>query len=66
MLDKETNEYFMKAPVVDILKVVLSNKVVLLEGPSEYILFDMFYKKISGHSYVDDKIDILDIRGLKF
>ena len=66
MLDKETSEYFMKAPVVDILKVVLSNKVVLLEGPSEYILFDMFYRKIFNHSYVDDKIEILDIRGLSF
>ena len=66
MLDKETNDYFMKAPIIDILKIVLTNKIVLLEGPSEYILFDKFYRKIFGHSYIDDKIEILDIRGLSF
>ncbi len=65
-LNDETCRYFLKAPVADIIRYVLANKVILVEGPSEYILFDNFYKKIVNRGLYDDKIAVIDIRGLSF
>lgn len=65
-LDKETSEYFLKAPPADILEFVLSAKIILVEGPSEYILFDNLYQNATGSSLDQDKIHVLAIRGLSF
>ena len=65
-LSKETSDYFLKAPTASIIEFALSQKVILVEGPSEYILIDKFYKKITGNSPEKDGVQIIDIRGLSF
>lgn len=62
----DTAKYFMKAPPANIIEFSLSDKVILLEGPSEYIMFEKFYASLAGHSPEDDNIHIMDIRGLSF
>lgn len=65
-LDKETSKYFLKAPPAGILEFILSSKVILVEGPSEYILFNNFYRDTIGKCLSDDGVHVLAIRGLSF
>lgn len=65
-LDVETSNYFLKAPPASVLEFILSPKVILVEGPSEYILFNKFYNEITGSTLEDDSITVIAIRGLSF
>ena len=65
-LNPETSSYFLKAPPAGILEFVLSSKVFLVEGPSEYILFDKFYKDVTKKTLEEDGVHVLAIRGLSF
>ncbi len=65
-LNEDTVDFFIKAPPANILEFTLSKKVVLVEGPSEYILMEKFYKDMYGSLPEEDDIHIMDIRGLSF
>ena len=65
-LSKDTSNYFLKAPPAGILEFVLSSRVILVEGPSEYILFDKFYEEVTGRKLDSDNVHVMDIRGLSF
>ena len=65
-LPEDTAKYFMKAPVTGILEFTISNKVILVEGPSEYMLFERFYESTIGKKPEKDGVHIVDIRGLSF
>lgn len=65
-LSKDTSDYFLKAPPAGILEFVLSPKVILVEGPSEYILFEKFFKESTGTDLDANDIHVMDIRGLSF
>lgn len=65
-LSDDTAKYFMKTPPAGIVEYTLSRKAILVEGPSEYMLLDRFYKQVTGHTPETDGINIIDIRGLSF
>ncbi|MBR3459734.1 MAG: AAA family ATPase [Clostridia bacterium] len=65
-LSDETAKYFMKAPPASIVEYALSRKAILVEGPSEYMLLERFYKSIAEHSPEEDDVHIIDVRGLSF
>ena len=65
-LSSETAKYFMKAPPASIVEFALSQKAILVEGPSEYMLMEKFYESIVGHLPEEDSVHIIDIRGLSF
>lgn len=65
-LDRSTAKYFMKAPVANIVEFATSSKVILVEGPSEYMLFEKFYIAVAGHKPEQDNVHIIDVRGLSF
>ena len=65
-LDESTAKYFMKAPAASIIEFAISDKVILVEGPSEYMLLEKFYLDITGHQPEQDDVHIIDIRGLSF
>ena len=65
-LSLETAKYFMKAPVANVIEFSLSSKVILVEGPSEYMLFERFYETVTGEKPEDLNVQIVDIRGLSF
>lgn len=65
-LSQDTAKYFLKAPVANIIEYILAPKVILVEGPSEFMLFDRYYKIITGHELEKDNIHVMDIRGLSF
>lgn len=65
-LSNSTAKFFMKAPDNNILEFVLSNKVILVEGDAEYMLFDSLYSKVTGRNLDDDNIHVISVGGTSF
>ncbi|WP_298940613.1 AAA family ATPase [uncultured Psychromonas sp.] len=65
-LTNETSKFFMKAPNHNILELVLSEKVILVEGDAEYILMERLYEIVKGHSASQDGIHIISVGGTSF
>jgi putative ATP-dependent endonuclease of the OLD family len=63
-LDPETVSYFQKLPGYDTLRMVLADKIVLVEGPSDEIVFERVFKDIHGKNPMECGIDVLSMRGL--
>lgn len=65
-LNDNTANYFMKAPPACIVEFTLSPKTILVEGPSEFTLFEKFYQAVTEHMPEYDNVHIIDVRGLSF
>lgn len=65
-LSKSTAKFFMKAPDNNVLEFVLSNKVILVEGDAEYMLFDALYSKETGRSLEEDFVHVISVGGTSF
>lgn len=65
-LSSETAKFFIKAPNHNILELVLSKKVILVEGDAEYILMESLYEKVTGNSPAEDGIHIISVGGTSF
>ena len=65
-LSQDTTKYFLKAPVANIVEYILAQKVILVEGPSEFMMFERYYIAVTGNSPENDNVHIMDIRGLSF
>ena len=65
-LSEETAKYFMKTPPASIVEFALASKTILVEGPAEFMLFELFYQSVAGHEPEKDNIHIIDVRGLSF
>jgi len=63
-LDPETVSYFKKLPGYDTLRIVLADKIVLVEGPSDEIIFERVFQDIYGKLPMQCGIDVLSMRGL--
>ncbi|PPF64179.1 ATP-dependent endonuclease [Clavibacter michiganensis] len=63
-LSKDTVDYFRKLPGFDTLRLVLARRVVLVEGPSDELLFERFYSDRWGRRPIDDGVDVFSMRGL--
>ena len=61
-----TVNFFNKQTNSNLLQFVLSNRVVLVEGPSEYILLDYFYFFIHNKHPHEDGVSIISVNGLSF
>lgn len=65
-LTSNTAKFFIKAPNHNILELVLSKKVILVEGDAEYILMEALYKKITGSIPADKGVHIISVGGTSF
>ena len=65
-LDNSTAEFFIKAPDNNILELILSKKVILVEGDSEYILMNLFFEKIADQKLADSNVHIISVGGTSF
>lgn len=65
-LTSETAKFFEKAPDHNILELVLSDKVILVEGDAEYILMERLYQNVTGRLPTDDGAHIVSIGGTSF
>jgi len=65
-LSDETKEYFMKLPGYDTLRVILSPKSILVEGPSDELIVQKAYKVKYGKLPQEDGVDVVSVRSLAF
>ncbi|MBI3776197.1 MAG: AAA family ATPase [Gammaproteobacteria bacterium] len=63
-LSKDTVSYFQKLPGYDTLRIVLADKIVLVEGSSDEIVFERIFRDIHGKKPMECGIDVLSMRGL--
>jgi recF/recN/SMC N domain protein len=65
-LDKETVKFFNKTSNQNILNFILSNRSILVEGDSEYILLEKMYEIVNSSSPSQDEIMVVSVSGLSF
>lgn len=65
-ISEDTSDFFIKSPSSDILRFILSKKVILVEGAAEYILLEKFYELIEKEKIDNNGISIISVNGLSF
>lgn len=65
-LNPDTYDYFMKLPGFDTLRLILSKKAILVEGPSDELVVQRAYKDKFGKMPLEDGVDVITVRGLSF
>lgn len=63
-LNPETVSYFKKLPGYDTLRLVLASKIVLVEGPSDEIIFERVFRDRYGKMPMEFGVDVLSMRGI--
>ncbi len=65
-LPLDTKEYFMKLPGYDTLRLILSAKIILVEGPSDELIVQKAFKKEHGKMPLEDGVDVISVGALAF
>jgi len=60
-LPKDTDLFFKKLAGFDTLRLVLAEGVVLVEGPSDELVFQRGYRDAKGHLPIEDGIDVISV-----
>ncbi|MPT47972.1 MAG: DUF2813 domain-containing protein [Sphingobium sp.] len=64
--DGTTRDYFMKLPGHDTLRLILSKRTILVEGPSDELIVQRAYQKKHGKMPLQDGIDVISVNSLAF
>lgn len=59
-------EFFVRADDNAFLQLLLSPKVFLVEGATEFLLLPMFYRQITGSSIEADNISVISCNGISY
>jgi len=65
-LSKDTASFFVKAPDNNILELILSEKVLLVEGDAEYILMESLYSSVTGEELDGADVHVISVGGTSF
>lgn len=65
-LDSETVAYFKKLSGYDTLRVVLADRVALVEGPADELIVQRAYRDQTGKTPMEDGVDVIAMQGLAF
>ncbi len=65
-LNEDTAKFFMKAPDNNILEMVLSKKILLVEGDAEFILMEALFYKVTGEKFENSDIHTISVDGTSF
>jgi len=65
-IDENTVKTLKRLPGYDTLRLVLAQKVILVEGPSDELVLKKIYRELKGCLPEEDGIDIIVIRGIGF
>lgn len=65
-IDEGTQKYFRKLAGFETLRLILSDKAILVEGPSDELIVQKAYmKKHNGHLPIQDGIDVISVKGVQ-
>ncbi len=65
-LNDETKSYFTKLPGFDTLRLILANKVILVEGPADDLIIQRAYMDKHKKLPINDGVDIISVNSLAF
>ena len=65
-VDKEVAEFFVRADDNAFLQLLLSKRVFLVEGATEFLLLPEFYKQITGCTIEQDGISVISCNGISY
>ena len=65
-ISEETANFFVKADDNEFLQLLLSKKVFLVEGATEYLLLPKFYEMKTGRTVENDGISIISCNGISY
>lgn len=65
-LSQDTYEYFKKLPGHDTLRLLLSTRSILVEGPSDELVVQKAFIVEHGVSPLERAVDVISVRGLAF
>lgn len=65
-VDETVADFFMKADGNAFLQMLLADKIIFVEGATEYLLMPYIYKKLTGRSLEADKISVISCNGISF
>ena len=65
-LNPDTQDYFKKMAGYDTLRLVLSKKSILVEGPSDELIVQKAYFLAKNKLPIEDGIDTISVKGLSF
>lgn len=65
-VDASVAEFFVRADDNAFLQLLLSKKVFLVEGATEFLLLPMFYQQITGHTIEEDGIAVISCNGISY
>ncbi|MDR6871128.1 ABC-type multidrug transport system ATPase subunit [Bosea sp. BE125] len=64
--DSSTQDYFMKLPGHDTLRLILAKRSILVEGPSDELIVQRAYVKKHGKMPLEHGIDVISVNSLAF
>ncbi len=65
-ISKDDADFFMKADNNNFLQILLSKKVILVEGATEFLLLPRIYQQITGRTIENDEINIISCNGISY
>lgn len=65
-LPDETLDYFKRLSGYDTLRVVLSERIILVEGPSDELIVQRAFLDAHGKLPLEAGVDVISVRGLSF
>ena len=64
--DPTTQDYFMKLPGHDTLRLILAKRSILVEGPSDELIVQRAYQRKHGRMPLEDGVDVISVNSLAF
>lgn len=65
-VDDDTKKYFQKLAGYETLRLILSDKAILVEGPSDELIVQKAYmNEHEGHLPIQDRIDVISVKGVQ-
>jgi putative ATP-dependent endonuclease of OLD family len=65
-LPASTQDYFMKLPGHDTLRMILAPRAILVEGPSDELIVSRAYQMKYGKLPLEDGVDVISVNALAF
>ena len=65
-LDTTTRDYFLKLPGYDTLRLVLSKRAILVEGPSDELIVQKAFHRRHGKLPIEAGVDVISVSSLAF
>lgn len=65
-VDNNVADFFVKADGNAFLQMLLSNRIIFVEGATEYILLPYIYQRITGRTVEEDGVSVISCNGISY